>query len=105
MTTENDCTDADGEKPAVAQQQLVRLRELAAQLPTDLVSDWEDTNHFELTSRPAVRDPNHEYWWLCLGDYFRGFPGLPCETTEGKRIGLMMDIVAEVARLRDVGAI
>lgn len=80
---------------------LSRLRGLAEQLPSGLVSDWIGTNHYELTTRTASGD----HWWLCLGGSFESATENHCETVEGKRIGLLMDIAAEVARLRDEGLI
>lgn len=77
---------------------LTKLRELASRLPKGLHSDWRYTNHFELTTS----DSADGYWWLDLCD------GMPCyvnncETEEGKRRGLLMDIAEEVCRLKDEG--
>lgn len=80
----------------MSDDRLKKLAELASQLPTGLCSDWENTNHFEMTCEDA------EYFWLDLSD---GLPDVECpdESTIGKRIGLLMDIAAEVGRLRDGG--
>lgn len=77
---------------------LERLRELSKKLPSGLRSDWVDTNHYELTS-PTTGD----HWWLAIGDYFRNFDGIPCETEEGQRIGLLLDLAEEISKLRDEG--
>jgi len=79
---------------------LTRLAALANQLPTSLRADWDGTNHYELTSKD---DSN--YWWLMVGEGVRGIVSeeCPCDTEHGKRLGLIMDIAAEVARLRDEG--
>ena len=70
-----------------------RLRELASMLPEGLQSDWRDTNHYELTDGVAAL-------WLAVFDGARGLHN-PCDTEEGQRLGLLMDIAAEVGRLRD----
>ena len=62
----------------MSDERFKKLAELASQLPKGLGSDWEDTNHFEMTCDDA------EYFWL-------------------DRIGLLMDIAEEVGRLRDEG--
>lgn len=71
------------------------LKELASKLPKGLRSDWDGTNHFELTSSDS-----DDYFWLMVGD---GLCGCTCEDEFGKRFGLIMDVAAEVARLRDSG--
>lgn len=72
---------------------LDRLKELAAQLPPKLGSDWDGTNHYELTcSGPEG------YFWLMV----RNFDS-DSDTEDGKRMGLLMDIAEEVCRLRDEG--
>jgi hypothetical protein len=83
------------EKP-VCSAAFCRLSELAKGLPKGLRSDWDGTNHFELTSDAE------EYWWLFL---LEGLDDIddPMESDRGKRIGLIMDIAAEVANLRDHG--
>jgi len=60
------------------------LKELVAKLPPGLRSDWEGTNHYELTC--SLPD---EFWWLCLPT---GSVGNVSATEEGKRLGLLMDI-------------
>lgn len=82
---------------------LAKLKELASLLPPCLVSDWKNSNHYELTCQAYDRKTEHDYWWLSLGDYFTGFNDSPCDTEVGKRVGLLMDIAEEVARLRDEG--
>lgn len=76
---------------------LEKLKSLASNLPKGLRSDWENTNHFELTCE------GKEYWWLLLADSAEVFGESPMETEPGKRLGLLMDIASEVARLRDSG--
>lgn len=83
---------------------LVKLRELARRLPTGLESDWDGTNHYELTIRSGTDADGGEYWWLMVGDGVQGLDN-PCESETGRRLGLLMDIAAEVCRLRDEGAI
>ena len=82
--------------------ELDTLRELAAQLPRYLHSDWLDTNHYELTIRDAESE---EYWWLMVAAGLRDNSVNWCETEEGKRFGLIMDIAEEVGRLRDAGVL
>lgn len=76
---------------------LERLRQLAAKLPKGLSSDWDGTNHYEMTSG------GKEYWWLFLSDVAESFGPSPMETESGKRLGLLMDIAEEVCRLKDNG--
>lgn len=71
---------------------LTRLRELASQLPKGLRSDWDCTNHFELQT------PGRDFWWLVFSDM-----ECDCDTVEGKRLGLVMDIAEEVSRLYHAG--
>jgi len=68
-----------------------KLIELAEQLPDGLSSDWQDTNHYELHG-------GKDYWWLMLLGVFDGYPkdASPCDTEEGKRLGLIMDIAARL---------
>lgn len=73
--------------------EMTRLAELGAQLPLGLHSDWDGTNHFELTTPGG-----DEYWWLMVGDGIEDVDN-PCESQVGKRLGLLMDIAAEVSRL------
>lgn len=74
-----------------------KLSELAGKLPQSLKSDWDGTNHFELTAPYESED----YFWLMVGDGLGS--GDDCHTVCGQRLGLIMDIAAEVARLRDAG--
>ena len=74
------------------------LRELADRLPVGLQSDWDGTNHYELQA--SHRD---EFFWLVLGDLLNERYDSPCDTEYGRRVGLIMDIAAEVGRLRDDG--
>ena len=78
----------------IMSEALKRLIELAEKLPKGLHSDWDGTNHYELTSWAREND---EYWWLIMGQLFNsklGYPEdlIPCDTEEGKRLGLIMDI-------------
>lgn len=74
---------------------LAKLRELAKDLPTDLVADWRDTNHFELTSAHAA-----EYFWWCADD------DEPMDSNvHGQRLGMLLDIVEEVSRLKAEGVL
>jgi hypothetical protein len=77
---------------------LQHLANLAAQLPTTLVSDWRNTNHYELTA------PDHDqYWWWDLSNYNNSHD-IDLQSTEyGKRMGLLMDLAAEIARLKTAG--
>jgi len=72
-----------------------QLRTLARQLPKGLVSDWKGTNHFELQATGG----EVEYFWLPV----RGIADDPSDDKLGERLGLVMDIVAEVGRLKDEG--
>lgn len=74
---------------------LDKLRELAEDVPDDLVADWRGTNHFELTSAH-----HHDHFWWVHGD------DEPSEcTVYGDRLGKMLDIVAEVSRLKAEGVL
>jgi hypothetical protein len=76
-----------------------RLKKLASKLPSGLRSDWQHTNHFELTTADR-----NSYWWVDLADGM--LPHIDnWKTEEGKRRGLMMDVVAEVGRLKDEGVL
>ena len=73
------------------------LRPLAAQLPKGLRADWQDTDHYELTSQ----EPN-EYFWLDLYDCLsREHHNSDTET--GKRAGLLLDLAEAVSKLKDEG--
>lgn len=80
---------------------LAKLRKLAERLPSKLNSDWDGTNHFELQDMGGGKD----FWWLDMSSFVYGMDENPCESEEGKRLGLIMDIAAEVGRLRDEGVI
>lgn len=73
-----------------------RLKELCRDLPTDLVADWQNTNHYELTS---AHESN--YFWLCVDDD----ASFLSSTTEGTRLGLLLDIAAELSRLKQDGVL
>ena len=81
---------------------LEKLRKLASGLPPKLNSDWDGTNHYELTS--SGKSGEELDWWLMAGEGVDDHPNA-CESEEGKRLGLIMDIAAEVGRLRDEGII
>ena len=83
---------------------LFKLRELASKLPKGLQSDWQGTNHYELTAPCGDND----YFWLTLRDdsWYEFAPDSdPSESQDGKRVGLLMDIAAEVCRLKDEGVL
>jgi len=70
------------------------LLTLAKQLPANLRSDWDGSNHYELQDS----NPYGDWFWAMLAD------GLPlgannCESEYGKRIGLVMDCVAMLSKL------
>lgn len=71
-------------------EHIAKLLELSKKLPEDLTSDWEGTNHFELT---APKEKNY-YWWLVMSEVG---PEPDSQSTEGQRLGLIMDI-AEVLK-------
>lgn len=75
--------------------ELNKLIELASKLPKGLSSDWAGSNHFEMTS-------DDEFFWLYVRDGLDGIEN-PAESIVGQRFGLLMDIAAEVGRLRDAG--
>ena len=83
---------------------LARLKELAKKLPDDayLKADWNGTNHYEMTLEKPDSHESSEYWWLTLFDY-NPFQNNLQGTEPGKRIGLMMDIMEEVSRLKHAG--
>jgi len=75
---------------------------VAERLPSKLDSDWQDSNHYELHDNGATAESG-DYFWLDFSDlleYLRkqGSDEMPCETDHGKRIGLVMDSVATLAR-------
>lgn len=65
------------------------LLELIQKLPEGLRSDWDGTNHYELTS--GVKD---DYWWLDVPDVFV-FRDNWSANEDGQRLGLIMDIAAK----------
>ena len=69
---------------------IAKLLALAEQLPNGLMSDWQDTNHFELTSDgdPWI-DLSEFFWDSGFGEYV---PKNPCTSVDGKNIGLLLDI-------------
>ena len=79
----------------MSDDRLKRLAELSSQLPKGLSSDWK-TNHFEMTC------DDRDYFWLFVSDGLNGIEN-PNESEVGKRFGLLMDVAAEVSRLRDEG--
>lgn len=73
---------------------LKRLLDLAKKLPKDLRADWQGTNHYELHE-------TNEQFWLALGDMLSEDLQklyLP-DQIEGQRLGLVLDIVAEVSKV------
>lgn len=77
---------------------LEALRPLAAQLPKGLRADWRNTNHFELAAPYKA-----EYWWLDLSEYTDTLGHMPCDSEEGKRVGLLLDLAEAVSKLQDEG--
>lgn len=72
-------------------QTLQKLVELLKKVPPDIKADYERTNHFELQS------PREEpFFWLCLNDLS---PTMTFEDEEGKKVGLIMDILECAKRL------
>ncbi len=78
---------------------LAALLKLAENLPREMGSDWDGTNHYELTST-AKGTP---YWWWSLTEIESPLESNTCETDAGKKLGLIMDIAATVSNLRDSG--
>lgn len=79
--------------------ELTKLSALAAQLPRGLQADWRLTNHYELH---APEGPESYFWWD-LGEVQDPHESDTQSTVAGQRLGLLMDIAEEVARLRDLG--
>lgn len=87
--------------PGYTENKLGKLKELADKLPVGLRSDWEYTNHWELTGE------GKDFWWLDLNsiakphneEYF------DANNPEHQKIGLLMDIAEEVRKLIDSGVI
>jgi hypothetical protein len=77
--------------------ELKQLSELAAQLPKGLRSDWKNTNHYEL----HAPESKGEYFWWDLEEVQDPTEYDTQSTLAGQRLGLLMDIAEEVARLRD----
>lgn len=65
-------------------EKIAELLKLVEQLPKGLRSDWDCTNHYELTT--SAEDGEEYFWLMC-----REFDG-DCNTEEGKRLGLLLDI-------------
>ncbi len=86
--------------PAELFPELCKLAALAAQLPKGMGSDWRNTNHYELSAPHG-----QTYFWWCLDDLESTRDADVQSTEPGKKLGLLMDIAAEVARLRDIGVI
>ena len=77
-----------------------RLLELAKQLPGLLRADWESTNHFELTCQTKeASEKNNGYWFLDNDDLGEVAEKPDFEGESGKRVGLLLDIAAEVSRI------
>lgn len=74
--------------PELTKEQRDELRKLVSRLPRGLRSDWQDTNHFELT------DGSDDYFWLDLSELVYPREANPCESELGRRVGLMMDLAA-----------
>lgn len=81
--------------------ELQKLLDLLEQLPEGLQSDWQGTNHYELT-QPGPGS----YWWLELGDLNmpvelrNTYAGKTfCELEVGKRVGLLLDIAAQARKV------
>lgn len=73
--------------------QFEKLRTLARKLPKGLSADWQYTNHYEFHTNDT------EFFWVILRD----LPSLNFDTPFGQEVGNIMDIVAEVGRLKDEG--
>ena len=72
------------------------LIELADQLPQYLRSDWQDTNHFELTDGSVDAK---DYFWIDFSDMFvpSDNDDMWCDGETGKRLGLVMDCAAALS--------
>lgn len=81
-------------------KEIEKFLELARKLPDGLRSDWDDTNHYELTTN------SEDYWWLILYDCARHptqeDPQNPCETERGKKLGLIMDIAEQAKKIEPI---
>lgn len=78
--------------------ELKELCELAEKLPDKLLADWRNTNHYELTS-----DEVDGYWWLVVRGALPRVEGkMPCETEEGKRLGLLLDIAEKLKKAEPI---
>jgi len=71
---------------------LKKIKELTVKLPHGLEADWDKTNHYELTTPNATDD----YWWLCVDDAVGH-----SETEAGQRLGTLLDIAAELSKLKE----
>jgi hypothetical protein len=67
---------------------LKEFKTLVDQLPQGLRADWKNTNHYEM-----VTVDEKEYWWLTIPDIFMNNQENWQDTEDGKRLGLVMDIV------------
>lgn len=63
-----------------------KLAELVAKLPEELRSDWDGTNHYEMSGNKTRYN-----WWLDVAEVFQDEEE-PSTTVVGKRLGLIMDI-------------
>lgn len=77
---------------------LKELCDLAEKLPDKLLADWRNTNHYELTS-----DEVDGYWWLVVRNALpRDEEKAACETEEGKRLGLLLDIAEKLKKAEPI---
>lgn len=82
---------------------LANLSKLAESLPEDLASDWDGTNHYELSDTSPGEDDG-PYYWMILTPMVEEVED-PCNSVFGRRVGLLMDIAAEVSALKKAGRI
>lgn len=66
---------------------MTEYRAIADKLPDGLQSDWQGTNHFELTTGTG-----DDFWWLLL-DQIRS-EAVDCTTEVGQRLGAVFDAAA-----------
>lgn len=77
----------------------IRARLAACTIPLDARSDWDGTNHYEITTEEGDAYRN-SFWWLnCIDEAVRD----GCRTEDGRRLGAVLDYAA--AYRRDVGAL
>lgn len=85
--------------------ELTELLALVAQLPKGLRSDWDGTNHYEMTQSGNKEE---SYWWLDLSDYLNWDSITKVlgqdfsDTEDGKKIGLLMDIAVKVKAVEEI---